>query len=391
MLRRACLFLALAVLSGCVRHYIRPQFDPEGAQLLGIANALLDKDEVNVLFVHGMCTHTENQWIDREWETEIKRTLAAQLQSRTEKAAIAGDLPSARLVDRNYQIAGKKLNAKFLLWSEITTPIKQNSVVYDDPPPDGEFRWRRAWLNGALKKNLVNDCLSDPMIYAGAAGEVLKAQIEQRICEAFSLGYDSAGRTCTDDGNPSPLPPTSFIVTESLGSKLVMDAVVRLVDGAAARSPLREAIAQVPQIFMLANQLPLLGLADPQSSKKAMRESTGKGSATQDEELSEFIEAIRKSRTTRSESASLDADRAFTIVAFTDPNDLLSYRFRPREDANVINVIASNAGTLLGFIAAMPTTAHQGYSANSRVMRLVLCGRQDTDACETLRKRASAR
>jgi hypothetical protein len=388
-MRRACLFLVLAILSGCVRHYIRPQFDPEEAQFRGIASALLEHDEVNVLFVHGMCTHTVSEWIDRDWEPEIKRTLAAELQSQTEKAAIKGDSPPARLIERSYQIGNKKLNAKFLLWSDITTPIKQNSVKYDDPPPAGEFRWRRAWLNAKLKKQLVNDCLSDPMIYAGAAGDVIKSQIEQRICEAFSLGYDSASRTCTEGGNPSRLPPTSFVVTESLSSKLIMDAVTQLVNGTTTARAFHEAIAEVPQIFMLANQLPLLGLADPQSSKKALQDKSGDGSATADEELTEFIDAIRKSRTVKRGSVPLDGESTFALIAFTDPNDLLSYRLRPRQDANVINVIASNAGTLLGFVAAMPTTAHQGYSKNPRVMKLVLCGHQATDDCEAVRQRAS--
>jgi hypothetical protein len=55
------------------------------------------------------------------------------------------------------------------------------------------------------------------------------------------------------------------------------------------------------------------------------------------------------------------------IVAFTDPNDLLSYRLTPEAVGNdgvqMANVIVSNAPTYLGFLER-PDTAHCGYAGN---------------------------
>jgi hypothetical protein len=66
-----------------------------------------------------------------------------------------------------------------------------------------------------------------------------------------------------------------------------------------------------------------------------------------------------------------------TIVVFTDPNDLLSYRLIPSaldlSHARLINVIGSNATTWLGYIER-PDTAHCGYKWNQTVIGLIALG-----------------
>jgi hypothetical protein len=66
-----------------------------------------------------------------------------------------------------------------------------------------------------------------------------------------------------------------------------------------------------------------------------------------------------------------------TVVAFTDPNDLLSYRLVPEAigtaDVRLINVILSNAPTIGGWVER-PDVAHMGYGDNPWVMRYLVEG-----------------
>ncbi len=61
------------------------------------------------------------------------------------------------------------------------------------------------------------------------------------------------------------------------------------------------------------------------------------------------------------------ADRHLTLVAFTDPNDLLSYTLDESKYAQdgitVYNVLVSNAPTWLGLLER-PDTAHLAYLSN---------------------------
>jgi hypothetical protein len=65
---------------------------------------------------------------------------------------------------------------------------------------------------------------------------------------------------------------------------------------------------------------------------------------------------------------------ALTVVAFLDPNDLLSFRLVPGSDrARVVNFVVSNADTYLGY-AELPTSAHCNYIRNGYVMHAIVAG-----------------
>ncbi len=66
------------------------------------------------------------------------------------------------------------------------------------------------------------------------------------------------------------------------------------------------------------------------------------------------------------------------VIAFTDPNDLLSYILVPAKDVvkyDVVDVVVSNEKTYLGFLER-PDTAHIGYQTNPAVVKLIAiaCG-----------------
>jgi hypothetical protein len=109
------------------------------------------------------------------------------------------------------------------------------------------------------------------------------------------------------------------------------------------------AMASLTSFFMLANQIPLLNFAGDRS-------------------LEEFVAGATAMRKPGAGAAAL------TVVAFSDPNDLLSFRLVPKTDhGHVVNFVVSNADTYLGY-AELPDHAHCDYIRNGYVMHAIVFG-----------------
>ncbi|MGH8186743.1 MAG: hypothetical protein ACREUC_09285, partial [Steroidobacteraceae bacterium] len=399
--------LAASLLAGCVTQYRSARFDPASAQFNGIAAYLLQADAVRVIVVHGMCTHGAS-WVDDDWDPQIRKTLAATFPRRTVAAAERMLQEPYVIEPRDYAIGDRKrLEARFVIWSRSTQDLKDD-LSYDRLEQEGgEFAWRRAVVNNSLKRGLVNDCLSDPVIYVAEMHGKLRTMMKRALCEALDSSYDESAGFCHVPSDPTRSERPILIVTESLASKMVFDATLDMAVAAAQRDrqdPSRQAfervLASVPQLFMLANQLPLLDLARPTDSREihmtnAAEVATQAGSAARVAELLIRARGAQGERVRRWQLTPQPQRPAgeveLAIVAFTDPNDLLSYRLRRTgwpDKVNVTNALISNAGTLLGFIVENPARAHTGYSENERVMHLVLCGR-GAKHCEQVRRAAA--
>ena len=74
-----------------------------------------------------------------------------------------------------------------------------------------------------------------------------------------------------------------------------------------------------------------------------------------------------------------------TLVAFSDPNDVLNYTLPPEryqgDVAGVFNVLVSNAPTYFGLLED-PVRAHQDYLTNPDVGSLIACGRPRSTLCK---------
>src|SRR5271166_233740 len=127
-------------------------------------------------------------------------------------------------------------------------------------------------------------------------------------------------------------------------------------------------------IFLMANQIPLLDIASPMPLPPEMEGPAE--DAPHASSLGEMIGMMHMGRMAMAPERAA-AMAAPTVVAFTDPNDLLSYRLLPPvvdlARARLINVIASNAETWLGFLER-PDTAHCGYTLNRTVIGLITQG-----------------
>src|SRR5688572_693833 len=80
MARIGMIVLLIVAFGGCGKQYSQPQIEPSRRPFPGIASHLLASggNTVHVLFVHGMCTHTEREWVEGSWRPAIQAVLMAQ-------------------------------------------------------------------------------------------------------------------------------------------------------------------------------------------------------------------------------------------------------------------------------------------------------------------------
>jgi hypothetical protein len=244
-----------------------------------------------------------------------------------------------------------------LTWSPLINGLKNANLSYDWSAPAES---RRSLINRVLKRELMDRHLADPILYLGRAGAEVRYAAEFAICNM--LGGRLEGAACVEQGEtPVGRQPEVVIVAESLGSKVAFDALTALGAShdrqtqAAAESFARRTAA----VYLLANQLPLLGLAElnVESSEEA---GTSGG-------LDGFL-VLRESLEERG-----IAMGPLQIVAFSDPNDLLSYEISPElasryPEASFINVRVGIAGRGLFKLIANPLRAHTGHRDDRRVM-----------------------
>jgi hypothetical protein len=172
-------------------------------------------------------------------------------------------------------------------------------------------------------------------------------------------------------------------VTESLGSKFLFDAVRMIWNehqkrSVEAQQRLALRIASIQMIFMVANQIPLLDQASPVTpvlAPTAMAKAPLPNAHSPS--VHAFLSILSDSRLKAPKELQEAELGKHTIVAFSDPNDLLSYRLLLADletnSARLINVIVSNDKTLIGWVEH-PANAHCGYSWNPHVIAMIVKG-----------------
>jgi hypothetical protein len=370
-------------LTGCLRPYSKSVFDPPTAKFPGITSQWnsTSGSDIRVLFVHGICTHYEDQWITNGWDQVIKGYFPTATKTVTTKPPVG----QVQIIDHEYQIGQNKISGRYLIWSDLTAADKAK-LNYDNRPtdsPKGAFTWKRAKINGQLKASLLNDCLSDAVIYAGVRGSTdIQTAMQNAICTA--LDGTTTKDTCQFPAAYGHGSRRIVIVTESLGSRMVFDAISALKIEAERQGTLDafdEAVAPITQIYMLANQLPILALAKPALTQAAPTTDPSASKTPAMATAAGVLSDARKRHEKKRESdPQLQAtEPKLSLVAFTDPNDLLSYRLLPSDpavvgaDTRVVNVITSNDTTYFGEVEN-PLTAHEGYDLNKNALRVLFTG-----------------
>jgi len=332
--------------------------------------------KMKVLMVHGVGNHLPGyatQFLEKLTK-ELDLTVTAKayknitLADPKDPTKHLGNLRINRYLnkDRNQEMLFYELT-----WSEITAKDKE-ILAYDN---SGEQSFRRAEVNDLLKK-FSNDTGPDPIIYLGEKREEILTAFAQSFCWMVSGDWDSlpddVHQLCSSK-NVTPFYNDSYaFVSHSLGSRITIDGLQRIASILAngETAPYYTAISNVMKnkevpIYMMSNQLPMLqlGRALPEIRNQAATYCQADGAKYAERMLAKT-----------------------NIIAFSDPNDLLSYAIPhdfvnkyldSRLCTNVTNININVAKVYDAFglgRLANPTEAHVGYDTDDRVIALIAKG-----------------
>jgi hypothetical protein len=368
--------------------------------------------DMKVLMVHGIGTHlpgystrlAEN--LARELQLDVvdrtPKVIKLRLQVKPEvfeeevkRGRMRGELGESNgtvTLHRFSSKDGKRVMTFYeLTWSEITEADKR-IMNYDN---SGAYAFRRADLNNDLKK-FVNSHLPDPMIYLGDAQGNIQTAVTQTLCWMFTHDYAQVPQHTDQSCNFLDYPTDEIrrdsyaFISHSLGSRILTDAM-QSVTAAVALEQNGQAIdtsnnasdwltalkKESLNIFMLSNQLPLLQLGRPAP-----------------EVTNQFDDYCTADGDRKN-------DRVFAktnIVAFSDPNDILSWSVPPGyEDeymdsrmcpvlTNVIINIAE-VKSVFGIELAAAGEAHTGYDNDERVVKMIARGVSENRADPMINER----
>jgi hypothetical protein len=357
--------LSLAILtSGCTTPYRHAQLQPPEAGFAGIDGAF-DKltPDVDVLLVHGIGTH------DPSWALNFAIQLAQAMGFPPVKTLPTPDplAHGAELYRFTLTDSTRQLHVGAVLWSPITSSAKK-TLCYDvstktTPCSDPKVLThdKRAWANGSLKSQLMDDALSDVTFYLNEeGGRRIRDAIEDALLQSLSVERVTLAQVCSGT-TPTAKTAPLFLISKSLGSKIVVDSLQEFEDSPHTRQFARQTRGNVHTLFLLANQIPILNLG--------LRDASGAPDTYQ--HLKTFSKARNADRNPRLPPVPLH------VVAFSDPNDLLSYQLEPnaipKEDAIISNVVVSNAPTI-AWLVENPNYAHTCYFDNSPVAAAIAHG-----------------
>jgi hypothetical protein len=347
------------------------------------------------MMVHGVAKHEPG------YSTQLLEGLATKMglnqRSRTTKNITLTDpldttkkLGNLKIRQLSNEDKSHKLVFYELTWSEINDDRKE-MLAYD---MSGDYAFRRATINEKIKI-VTNDFIPDQMLYVGGAREDILISFTQAFCWMISKTWDDLPVTANQACTAVELEPSIesmkndhfAFITHSLGSRIVIDGLqrisVKLNDKESKRTKLlvrtgefRQAFQElrVP-IFMLANQLPMFQVT------REIPEITGQHDA--------YCRAEGEHYNLRTLSNT-------DIIAFSDPNDILSYtitnEFMDRYldsrlciDTTNININVAEITEAFGISYANPMDAHGGYETDERVIAMIAngVGNKDTSSIVT--------
>lgn len=321
MLRTLGCISAACLIAACTSAPV--VYDPKdlpGAEPSGSVRPLKDLmpvvgGKVWLVFVHGVGDHCSGYALNREsgWlRTEVLQRIGMEPASEVQKpqfinvSVFMGGDDDARsgvgYSTATYSLRAPGLNravpvqAVEITWSPLTQWVKSNQLGYDSPsttpapgatpkdctqaPDKGIALTKeppsRLLLDRIIKEQIFDRNLSDAILYSGSYGATMERGVAEALCHAVT-GTPAATR-CTWPANPKSIGETDkfFFVTHSLGSRVIYDVFLNLFgystdakpnpftddEIAQAEPAITRMLASTQALYMMANQLSLLGLAN---------------------------------------------------------------------------------------------------------------------------------
>ncbi|MDT8407016.1 MAG: hypothetical protein RQ715_07175 [Methylococcales bacterium] len=367
-----------------------------GKSFAGVRPHLNTEDgKMKLLMVHGVGSHLPG------YSTRFREKLAQELALDARATQFKtvhltdplntdkdlGELQIHRLLDKQQN---QELLFYELTWSAITEPDKK-VLSYDN---SGAYSFRRAEVNDLMKK-FSNDTGPDPIIYLGERREDILIAFVQSFCWMINGTWaqlpNEAKQACTFDDleavNNLRNDQYAF-VSHSLGSRITIDGLQRFATFF-LDSTLRPELSR-PQamldilrqknitIYMMSNQLPMLQLGrklpDVHDQRAAYCYPEG-------ELYGQHM--VKKTQ----------------LIAFSDPNDLLSYAVpqsfvdryldsRLCFDVTNININVAKIFDAFGLgTMANPLDAHVNYDSDDRVVAMIAKGIGKRQSAEIVKQR----
>jgi hypothetical protein len=277
------------------------------------------------------------------------------------------------------------LEVSFLYWAPLTEGVKCAALAEQGAP-------QRQWF-AELARGFVDDKLGDVVLYAGKyRDQIMRPSVQAALCDLIHGTPSRDGKTC-ENGDPTE---RTVLISHSLGGYMLMDAIDEELhrgqkNGAPNRGSAAYKIVQNTQlIYMMANQLALLDLTTldqyPNHFGPNARQSGYAIGASR--EMAQRFERDWVQIRPRFAPLHLSERGGTTeinrqIVAFSDPNDILSWLVKPNNlelpaeewsKVKLTNVFMSNNEFSIPGVFSDPVTAHTGYFDNRTVLEFLVCG-----------------
>jgi hypothetical protein len=269
------------------------------------------------------------------------------------------------------------LKVNYLLWAPLTERIKCDLAKDDDGAPP-----KQAFANFA--RDFIDNKLGDVVLYGGTFRDnVMRPSVQSALCLVTGGTPIEKGKKCTPGFYNNP----TVIITHSLGGYMLMDAIdyelrQQKCEDALGTSAAAKILANTDYIYMMANQIALLDLTRLHFYPRQPGDKPPK-SEIANRFAKCWIAVPPKPRPLFEANGVAAPPAEKQIVAFTDPNDILSWRLRPedlhvprpdRRSVKLTNVYMSNGEVSVPGLISDPVKAHTGYFDNPTVMNLLLCG-----------------
>ena len=332
------------------------------------------RGKTKVLMIHGIRDHLPGysaQFVERlskELELPLMSSKRKNIQliSDGEKEAKLGNLGLVRLMSKD---RSRELLFYELTWSAITAKQKE-AIAFDN---SDEYAYRRAEVNNLLKK-FSNETWPDSIIYIGESRDEILQSFFQSFCWMVKSDWqnfpDKTAQACSfkdEQLGRSLLNGQFALITHSLGSRIAVDGLQSLAGRINECDSGFQTVLKTKKIpvYMMSNQLPMLqlGRSDPKFSNQTSDYCKAGGAKFNQRVLADM-----------------------SVVAFNDPNDLLSYTIPPdfaekyldsRLCPDVTNININVASIINAFSfgkMANPLQAHIGYDTDDRVVALIAKG-----------------
>lgn len=241
-----------------------------------------------------------------------------------------------------------------------------------------------SFLNRSLKNSVLDWGFSDAVMTLGPLEQVLKAAIRELLVQSLAADHIDPAAAESDQNQTQ-----FFFITHSLGSYLTLASLDahRLGDVGPSLPAFRPTAEQraaadyfsahTAGFYFLANQIEFLEMARLQTAAPAPTPcpaATGSAPATGSAEVPAAT-SIHDWQCRRLAWLRAHPERPNLItpqiIAWSDPDDLLTWNVPPIAQVKVVNLHVRNPGFKLPPLLVWPTGAHDNYAENRRVLKVI--------------------